>query len=239
MKRCKGAGKAKGYGCSTKLPFTNKNGFRSYKATYGLGYNCRCYQKWLYKSSEGLKTVSKAGVQGKKIEASKYRRSVKERVAKNRSKSWHDKELQRVINRIVREIDKGHKCISSGRKLNNKYDAGHYYSVGSNPSLRYNLHNIFAQSVSDNQYNGGNPIEYIANVSLLFGEDYADEMQGMRQKYKVIKLSIPEIKIAKAKAKKFLTVILGYKAGNKHYRFTIEERISLRREGNFWIGIYK
>lgn len=46
MKKCKGTGKAKNFGCGVELPFTEKNGIKTYKATYGLGIDCGCFYKF-------------------------------------------------------------------------------------------------------------------------------------------------------------------------------------------------
>lgn len=36
MKRCKGQGKTKGFGCRIELPFTSRNGIKIYKARYNF-----------------------------------------------------------------------------------------------------------------------------------------------------------------------------------------------------------
>ena len=48
-KKCKGIGKAIGYGC----------GSMQLKRVYGLGLNCRCYQNWLLNSEEGKNKLKK------------------------------------------------------------------------------------------------------------------------------------------------------------------------------------
>ena len=162
----------------------------------------------------------------------------REKKEDTRTKSDYERKLQKEINTIVRHIDRGHKCISSNRNLNRKYDAGHYYSVGSNATLRFNLHNIFAQSVTDNQYKGGNPLEYIENVKNIFGQQYAAEVINLRKTYKTIHLSKEELKLCIGRARKFIKFIEEYRKKNNYYKFTLEERIELRREGNIFIGIY-
>ena len=65
-KKCKGNGKAKGWGCGTPLPFTLNNNIKTYKAKYGLGYDCGCFQKFLIGSEEGLKIIKKTSIKAKK-----------------------------------------------------------------------------------------------------------------------------------------------------------------------------
>ena len=60
IKRCKGTTKeTKGFGCNTELPYTERNGIRSYKAKYGLGYDCRCLAKWSMTTKEGKEWLNK------------------------------------------------------------------------------------------------------------------------------------------------------------------------------------
>ena len=65
-KKCKGNGKAKGWGCGTPLPFTLNNNIKKYKSKYGLGYDCGCFQKFLIGSEEGLNIIKKTSIKAKK-----------------------------------------------------------------------------------------------------------------------------------------------------------------------------
>lgn len=158
----------------------------------------------------------------------------KEGLEKLKTKSEYEKDLEKEVNQIVRFIDRGHPCISSGR---DKYtvNAGHMYSVGSTPSLRFNLLNIFAQSVSDNMYKGGAPREYMEGLCKTFGEETANEITQLKAMYREIQLSIPElkeiIKVARECVRDLKKV-----DGDKPY--TTYERIELRRFYNSVLGIY-
>lgn len=143
------------------------------------------------------------------------------------------KELQIEINTIARLIDKDSLCVSSLTKLNDKFDAGHRFSVGAFPQLRFNLLNIHAQSVHQNQYLSGNPDGYDHGLSCLYGDDYLQEVHDLRTKYKTLKLSIPELIQAKKRAKK---IVARLKKADLTY--TNEQRIELRKQMNSDIGIY-
>lgn len=55
------------------------------------------------------------------------------------------------------------RCISSGKWLripSRNAHAGHFYSAGKYPLLRFNENNVNLQGKSDNYYNGGNENEY-------------------------------------------------------------------------------
>lgn len=144
------------------------------------------------------------------------------------------KELQTEINTIARLIDKDSLCVSSLTKLNDKFDAGHRFSVGAFPQLRFNLFNIHAQSVHQNQYLSGNPDGYDHGLSCLYGDEYLQDVHDLRTKYKTLKLSIPELIDAKSKAKK---IIKELKPLDLVYPAKV--RIELRRKFNLKIGIYK
>lgn len=145
------------------------------------------------------------------------------------------KTLQDLINKIVRLIDRGHECISSGTAYG-KYqvDAGHYFSVGSNASLRYNLLNIFAQSRSDNDRKGGKGSNYGLRLKEVFGSDVRDEIEGLVSKYPLLKLTKEE---AYEACKKARIIIKGLESVDN--KFSTEMRISLRKRLNLELGIYK
>ena len=79
------------------------------------------------------------------------------------------RELQRTFNKYIRLRDKGKPCISCGRPLREKYDAGHCFSVGAYPNLRFNEDNVHGQCVSCNQHKHGNVTEYTINLPKRIG----------------------------------------------------------------------
>jgi Bacteriophage Lambda NinG protein len=143
--------------------------------------------------------------------------------------------LQDDINRLVRMIDYDQLCISSQRRPI-KRNAGHYYSVGAHPELRYNLLNIFLQSEHDNSHLSGNLLQYRENVKLLFGKKFLSELESLPSVHKSINLTKDDIKefikATREVIKLHLTNYPDVKLGN-------EKRIELRRQYNELIGIYK
>lgn len=143
--------------------------------------------------------------------------------------------LQALINTIVRLIDRGHDCISSGIKYGEyRVAAGHYYSVGSNPTLRYNLLNIYNQSWSDNGYKGGKGSNYSLRLKEVFGDDVRDEIEGLVSKYPTLKMTRKEAleycKIAGQIIKELKDIEI---------IFSTEYRIEVRKKINERLGIYK
>lgn len=102
------------------------------------------------------------------------------------------KELEKVFNKYVRLRDKKQKCISCNTHLKGKYDAGHYYSKGSYPELRFNLDNVHGQCVYCNQHLSGNLINYGENLVKKIGKDRFEKLKSLRNKPR--KYSIPELK---------------------------------------------
>lgn len=146
---------------------------------------------------------------------------------------WN-KKLQTEINTLVREIDKGHICISNRKPLNFKFDAGHFYSRGSNPSLSFNLMNIYGQSVNSNQHLSGDQINFLEGLELDFGKEHKEFVLSLKRLYPVLKLTKEEVK---EKIPLVRSLIKWVKLQDK--KFTLEERVSLRVKFNAEIGIYK
>src|SRR5690606_30681698 len=105
---------------------------------------------------------------------------------------------------------------------------------------RFNLLNIYAQSVEHNQYKGGAPIEYAQNLINLFGDEVYEEIMSLKRKYPVIKLGIPELKECIERAKEAERMYEGVFENIKDGILTSPQsfRIELRRLINDYIGIY-
>ena len=65
-------------------------------------------------------------------------------------------------------------CISSGNYLkvpSENAHAGHFYSAGGYPNLRFNEDNCHLQGKSDNYFKSGNLLEYRKNLIKKIGEE--------------------------------------------------------------------
>jgi len=124
------------------------------------------------------------------IEWSKQQR---EKVAKKEHREWKSKAkeklmtlsdyiqiCQRVFNTYIRMRDKDKPCISSGRPLKGKYDAGHYFSTGAYPNLRFHEDNVHGQSVHDNRDLHGNLIAYREGLIARIGIDRFNELEAVK-----------------------------------------------------------
>lgn len=142
--------------------------------------------------------------------------------------------LQAQVNKIVRNIDQNFPCISSNRFRGQK-QAGHYFSVGSNNSLRFNLFNMWGQSVRDNMYLSANLIHYRENLIKAFGHTICEDLIfSLPLQFPYLKLSITEIK---EKIDICKEIISGQRKG-LWVAIGNYDRVSIRTELNKKIGIY-
>ncbi|GAA4272034.1 recombination protein NinG [Aquimarina gracilis] len=71
------------------------------------------------------------------------------------------------------------RCISSGQPLrvpSKKAQAGHFYSGGKFPELKFNEDNVHLQGLSDNYYNGANLLQYRKNLIKKIGIERVEEL---------------------------------------------------------------
>lgn len=108
------------------------------------------------------------------------------------TKSDWIKLTQQVFNKYIRLRDKDQPCISCDKDLTEKYDAGHYFSCGAYPNLRFEELNTHGQCVRCNQHLHGNITEYSIRLKDRIGEKAFSQLIGIRNKYQ--NYSIPELK---------------------------------------------
>lgn len=132
----------------------------------------------------------------------------KKKAAKTKNKEWNAekkkikesllthkdylKMLQTVFNAYIRKRDANKPCITCLKPLKGKFDAGHLYSVGAYPSLRFDEDNVHGQCVFCNQHQHGSISEYTINLPKRIGQERFEALQAKRKD--TLKLSIPEIK---------------------------------------------
>ena len=109
-----------------------------------------------------------------KVEITSARRAA---VAKLKTRSDWMKEVQAVVNAVVRERDKDQPCISCGRHHQGQYHAGHYLSVGAHPELRFDLTNIHKQCQPCNTHLSGNQLEYRKGLAARYSQDYVSAVE--------------------------------------------------------------
>jgi hypothetical protein len=126
-----------------------------------------------------------------RVKAKEWKAEKKDLKDKLKTNADHIKELQVIFNKFIRLRDQNKGCISCGTPLKGKYDAGHYYSAGGNPELRFNEDNVFGQCVYCNQHRHGALLDYAERLPnrigfYRFGK--LKDLRGIAKKY-----SIPEL----------------------------------------------
>ena len=119
------------------------------------------------------------------------RRKIKVMKDKLKTLSDHKKELQVLVNKCVRMRDTGGNCVSCDRPLQGKFDAGHFWSMGGYPSVRFDLENIWGQCVHCNRDLHGNLLPYRTRLIMRIGIKEFDELATRAQSSN--KQTIPEI----------------------------------------------
>lgn len=197
-----------------------------------------------YRYCESTPECKQAGTEAKnilikkameKVKASKEKNSRQEtKVLREKLKTLSDfkNDLQKEINTIVREIDKGHPCIATGT-MEGKRNSGHYISIGANQTLRFHLENIWNQSEHSNMWKSGDTIRYQEGIIKLYGKGYLEYLNSL-QSLKTINITIEEIKEKISIARSIIKWIR-----LQDREFTTNERLELRKKFNEQLGIYK
>lgn len=150
-----------------------------------------------------------------------------------KSKSYFEKLLQTEINSIVRLIDNDKGCISCDhgwtKEATRQWHAGHRLSVGSNPTLRFNLFNIYKQCSICNNWKSANEREYDKGIVNNYGIELLEYIKQLPDEFKELHLSIDELKTAIEKARKVKKEIL---SGIDYTRHEINEKIGIYGRSN-------
>ena len=92
----------------------------------------------------------------------------------------------KYFNLFIRERDTDDngfgRCISSGQPLripSSNSHAGHFYSGGKYPELKFNEDNVHLQGKSDNYFNSGNLLEYRKNLINKIGLERVEELDRL------------------------------------------------------------
>lgn len=149
----------------------------------------------------------------------------------------HSKEnkkyLQQEINKLARMIDAkfNYPCIDCcGRSYGKQIDGAHFHSVGSNSTLRYNLHNIHSADSQCNNFSNTHISGYKNGLTLRYGKEYLQMLYEIPVAYDHLKLTNVEIaeklKIVRSIIRTFDT-------------YSLVDGKSARELFNKLIGIYK
>ena len=86
--------------------------------------------------------------------------------------------LQKLFNTYIRLRDKNESCISCGTNKNVKYDAGHFFSVGAFPSVRFDEDNVHKQCSNNcNVHLSGNIHNYRPKLIEKIGLERFEKLE--------------------------------------------------------------
>lgn len=164
--------------------------------------NCKICSKE-FKPFNSLQSVCSAKCAVKFNSEKEVKKRVSEMKRELKKHSDYINALQIVFNKYIRIRDKYKPCISCGCVTSSKWDAGHFWSAGNYPALRFNEDNVHKQCSNYCNINrSGNLSEYRIRLIERIGEDRVKWLDENR--HNKSKLSIPEI-IEKMKYYKSLT----------------------------------
>lgn len=155
-------------GCSQYFP--RETLIPSHKGKF---HSIECMADWAYENkSKGKKEI-------KKVERKETKQRKKELMSRSQ---WYAK-LQKLVNQYVTKIrDVGKPCCTCGTTNPDiKYDAGHCFTVGGRPDIRFDLSNIHIQcSQQCNVYGSGMVHEHKQFIIFNLGQSELDrlEMKG-------------------------------------------------------------
>ena len=137
--------------------------------------------------------IAKGSEKRAKTANSVWRKEKSELKEKLKTKSEWLNEFQKVFNTYIRERDYKKPCVSCDKPLAGKFDAGHYFTVGAYPNIRFNEDNVHGQCVECNQHRHGNIAEYSIRLPYRIGQERYDKLLMSRNESN--KLSIEDIKL--------------------------------------------
>lgn len=155
-----------------------------------------CYISWLTTTPEGNEYIKKNSISALKKVKSEQTKIDREKKKEILSNAQINKLLEKEINLIVRLIDKDKGCISCSHGNTSDFTmqahAGHYHSVGSSQSIRFNLFNIYKECSQCNLYLSGNEKGYRAGLIHRYGEEAFEYIYNLKAVYPELKLSREE-----------------------------------------------
>lgn len=110
------------------------------------------------------------------------------------------KEAQREFNRFIRLRDAGRDCICcpgiglEDSAVGGGFDAGHYRSVGSAPSLRFYEDNVHGQRKRCNRWGAGRAVDYRSGLIDRIGLGAVEALEANNTPHKWTRQEVREIR---------------------------------------------
>tara|TARA_R110000772_G_scaffold262895_1_gene382265 strand:- start:1175 stop:1777 length:603 start_codon:yes stop_codon:yes gene_type:complete len=169
--KCKGTGKAQGYGCGTMTMYR----------VFGL-CKMNCYPDWLLNSEQGKILLYKA-----QLKATQPRIDLEKAQQERKQTTTLSNLIQSTVNvchKSIRERDKHKPCISCGANWNEHFQAGHFYKAELYSSLRFDEININGQCRICNLHKDGNFQGYREGFIKRYSAEQLEELETKARDYK-------------------------------------------------------
>jgi hypothetical protein len=152
-----------------------------------------------YRSTQIVCSINCSKTYAETLRVKRERVELKEARQRIKTKAEWAREAQNAFNQYIRARDEGAACISCGRDHQGQYHAGHYRSVGANPELRFEEHNVHKQCAPCNNHLSGNIVNYRIGLISKIGIDRVEWLEGPHEpkKYTIEDLIIIKSKYAK------------------------------------------
>ena len=197
-KKCKGVGKAKGYGCGKYLEFAKRGNMKLYFAKHGLGTKCGCLSKWLIETDEGQELIIQASKKAKMYSANEtkkqYNKEKKERKWELMSTVQRINKAKQVFQKWIRQRDKNDPCISCGTVTSDLWDGGHYLKAEIYTGVIFNEMNVHRQCRKCNRFLGGNEAKYRLALCLKYGESEVVKLENTANELRQYRWTSDELK---------------------------------------------
>lgn len=181
LKKCKGSGNAKGFGCG------------EHKVLFKYGLCISCYPKFLFESEQGKELIKKATLKSSRIVSKEKKKSDKKELFELLPYPKRIAKARQVFQKWIRNRDKDKPCISCGTPFMDKVDAGHYKKAEIYTNVIFDEINTNSQCVQCNQYLHGNEVEYRKGLINRYGIEVVEALEE-RAKKGVYRYSIDELK---------------------------------------------
>lgn len=101
------------------------------------------------------------------------------------------KAVQKEFNKFICQRDEDKGCVSC--QWGEVEQAGHFYSAGQFPALRFNEDNVHGQCIHDNYYKHGNLLEYKKTLLKRIGQQRFDLLESSATRHRFKKWNRTEL----------------------------------------------
>lgn len=173
-KKCKGTGKAKGYGCGEPTLWRK----------YGLCIGC--YPNWLLNTPEGEDVIKKNTIRASKQTTEEKKKADREFKLQNKSIAKLMQEARVPFQAWIKRRDANLKCISCGNN-SETWNGGHYKKAELYSGVIFDEINVNKQCVYCNLHLDGNEANYRLGLVKKYGSVAVSNIEELAEKTRIHK----------------------------------------------------